>query len=99
MPSSARLSIGKKIFDQPMKDANYPGINRICEYCAVSKEAIIPNMGRDDCIQYLLTGNCKYGKQCKFHHKTATKAQVNGITAKLERFLKDPSGIKGETKE
>jgi hypothetical protein len=89
----------KKIFDQPMKDANYPGINRICEYCAVSKEAIIPNMGRDDCIQYLLTGNCKYGKQCKFHHKTATKAQVIGITAKLDRFLKDPSGIKGEKKE
>ena len=89
----------KKIFDQPMKDANYPGINRICEYCAVSKDAIIPNMGRDDCIQYLLTGNCKYGKQCKFHHKTATKAQVTGITAKLERFLKDPSGIKGEKKE
>jgi hypothetical protein len=89
----------KKIFDQPMKDANYHGINRICEYCAVSKEAIIPNMGRDDCIQYLLTGNCKYGKQCKFHHKTATKAQVIGITAKLDRFLKDPSGIKGEKKE
>jgi len=89
----------KKIFDQPMKDANYPGINRICEYCAVSKEAIIPNIGRDDCIQYLLTGNCKYGKQCKFHHKTATKAQVIGITAKLDRFLKDPSGIKGEKKE
>ena len=47
----------KKLFDQPMKDANYPGINRICEYCAVSKEALVPNMGKDDCILYLLTGH------------------------------------------
>jgi hypothetical protein len=89
----------KKLFDQPMKDANYPGINRICEYCSVSKEALIPNLGKDDCIQYLLTGHCKYGKQCKFHHRTATKAQVTGITAKLDRFLKDPSGIKGENRD
>jgi len=36
----------KKLFDQPMKDANYPDINRVCEYCAVSKEALIPNLSR-----------------------------------------------------
>ena len=40
----------KMLFEQPMKDAKYPSLNCICEYCAVSKDAIIPNMGRDDCI-------------------------------------------------
>ena len=35
----------KNIFDLPMKEANNPGINFICEFCAVSKESLITNLG------------------------------------------------------
>ena len=86
----------KNISDLQMRDANNPGINHIFDFCAVSKEYVMPNFGPQDCMQFLLTGNCKYGKTCKFYHKNATRVQVAGITDKLGRFLKTPSSIKGE---
>ena len=86
----------KNTFDLPMKEANNPGINCICEFCVVSKESLIPNLGPKYCIQLLFTGNCKYRKTCKFGHKTVTKVQIVVITDKFGCFLKNTSTIKGD---
>ena len=80
----------KNIFDLPMKESNKPGINHICKFLAVSKETLIPNIVRQKYMQLLLTGNCKYIKTCKLHHKTTTTLQVDIINDRLGRFLKPP---------
>ena len=92
-PYSAEL---KNIFDIPIKEANNPGINFSCKFCAVSKEDFLPNIGPPDCIQFFRFRNHKYGKTCKFHHQTATRVQVARITDKSGHLLKNPSSIKCE---
>jgi hypothetical protein len=40
-----------------------------------------------------------YSKNCKFHHRTAKKDEIESIMSKLKRFKEDPLGMKkgGET--
>ena len=76
--------------------AGTPSLKRICEYCGITPEQLVPDLGPDDCRNHLVTGRCMFGSACKFHHRTATKKQIAAITSKLERYKKDPLGLKGE---
>ena len=52
------------------------------------------DLGDEDCRNLLVTGGCKSGKNCKFHHRTAANKQIEGIITKLKRFKDDPLGLK-----
>ena len=65
-PGTTLQCRAQMFFDLPIKDANNPGTNLSCKFCVVSKEALIPSYGPQDCIQVLLTGNCKYRKTYRF---------------------------------
>jgi hypothetical protein len=80
-------------------EAGEPYLNAICSYCGVTQEQLLPNLAKTDCRQYLITGKCMYSKNCKFHHRTAKKDEIESIMSKLKRFKEDPLGMKkgGET--
>ena len=82
-----------------MADAGNPPLGRICAYCGITKEQLLPDLPRTDCRQFLIMGTCMFGSKCKFNHCTATTAQAKTIMDKLQRFDKDPLGMaQGEIK-
>ena len=82
-----------------MADAGNPPLGRICAYCGITKEQLLPELPRTDCRQFLIMGSCMFGDRCKFNHCTATTAQAKTIMEKLQRFDKDPLGMaQGEIK-
>ena len=82
-----------------MADAGNPPLGRICAYCGITKEQLLPDLPRTDCRQFLIMGTCMFGDRCKFNHCTATTAQAKTIMEKLDRFDKDPLGMaQGENK-
>ena len=95
-PYSTELA---EFFKKPLMEAGEPYLNAICSYCGVTQEQLLPNLAKTDCRQYLITGKCMYSKNCKFHHRTAKKDEIESIMSKLKRFKEDPLGMKkgGET--
>ena len=82
-----------------MADAGNPPLGRICAYCGITKEQLLPDLPRTDCRQFLVMGSCMFGTKCKFNHCTATPAQAKTIMEKLQRFDKDQLGMaQGEIK-
>ena len=90
-----------KELEEFFKDANAaagnPLLKRICEYYGITAEQLVPDLANNDCRNFLVTGRCMFGPACKFYHRTATKKQIAMITSKLQRYKKDPLGLKGET--
>ena len=92
-PQNALL---KAAFEQPLKDANYPSFQKVCEFCGITKSQLLPSADSKDCKQFLLTGKCKY-RNCKFQHRAATDAEAKEVITKLKRFIDDPLALKGTT--
>ena len=92
-PQNALL---KSAFEQPLKDANYPSFNKVCEFCGITKAQLLPSADANDCKQFILTGKCKY-RNCKFQHRAATDAEAKEIITKLKRFIDNPLALKGTT--
>ena len=86
----------EEFFKQPLKDAGNPGLSKICDYCGITRQQLLPELTSKDCQQYLVMGHCMFGKTCKFDHRTATKKQIFEIKDKLKRFKDDPLGLTGE---
>lgn len=77
--------------------ARQPSLKRVCDYCGITPEQLVPaDLGADYCRNYLVTGQCMFGTTCQFHHSTAAKKQIAMITSKLKRYKEDPLGLKGE---
>ena len=55
-------------------------------------------MDENDSQQFLVTGRYIFGKYFKFNHHTATKKQVELIKDRLNLFISDILGTKGEKK-
>lgn len=60
--------------------AGSPSLKKICEYCGITPEQLVPDLAPDDCRNHLVTGRCMFGATCKFHHRTANKKQIAAIT-------------------
>ena len=88
----------KDFFEQPLKDAGYPGLNRICRFSEIEQNQLLPTLSKKTCRSYLMMGKCMWKNECKFEHHTATKEEVDTIIKKLKRFKEDPLGCKGEKK-
>ena len=86
----------KEFFEQPLKDAGYPGLNRICRFAGLEQNQILPTLSKKTCRTCLITEKCMQNSQYKFEHCTATKEEADTITAKLKHFKDDPLGCKGE---
>jgi hypothetical protein len=83
-------------FKDPNGASGNPYLVRICKYCGISPEQLVPDLGNNDCRNFLVLGGCKFGSSCRFNHKTATKKQVEAITIMLKRFKEEPLGMRGE---
>jgi len=95
-PYNAEL---KDFFEQPLKDAGYPGLNRICKFSGLEQNQLLPTLDKKTCRSYLIMGKCMWKHDCKFAHNTATKEEADTIIKKLQRFKDDPLGCKGEKKQ
>lgn len=82
-----------EFFEQPLKDAGNPGLSRICEYCGISRKALLPDLTSRDCEQFLVMGKCMFGNNCKYDHRTANKKQIANVKEKLKRFKDNPLGL------
>ena len=72
-------------FEQQLKDAGHPGLNRICRFVGLTQDQILPTLKKKTCRTYLIMRKCMWDKQCKFDHLTATKEEVDHIiTIKLK---------------
>ena len=81
------------------KEAANPKLGGIANYCGITKEQLTSDLPKLDCRQFLvMLGTCMFGKICKFHHKRATKAQIETVKEKFKRFKTEPLGLKGEKK-
>lgn len=85
-----------EFFKEPNGATGNPYLGQICKYCGTSPEQLVPDLGRDDCRNFVVLGGCKYGSSCRFNHKTASKRQVEKITNMLKRFKEEPLGLRGE---
>ena len=79
--------------------AGKPSLKRICEYCGITPEQLVPDLAQDDYRNHLVTGRCRFGATCKFHHRTANKKQIAAIMAKLQGYKTNLLGLKGEKPE
>lgn len=87
----------KTLLDQPRKDAGYPRFGAMCEFCGITEKNLVTGLTTKDCRQFFLTGSCMFGAVCRLHHRRATPVQVREIETKLDRFIKEPLGLKGKT--
>jgi len=86
----------KDFFPQPIKDAGYLGLNRICRFSGLEQNQILPTLSKKTCKTYLIMGKCIWKDDCKFEHCTTTKEEVDTIIKKLKHFKDIPFGCKGE---
>ncbi len=88
------------VITRPWEEANKPGVAKICTYCGVTKADLLPDFSPSkDCLQWLLFGKCWHKGRCKYHHRTATRKQVEAINDKWSRFITDPDGCKAAGKK
>ena len=88
----------KDFFEQLLKDAGYPGLNRICKFSGIEQNQLLPTLSKKTCRSYLIMGKRMWKNECKFEHHTAMKEEADTIIKKLKRFKDDPLGCKGEKK-
>ena len=87
----------QQALEGPLKVAKNPGLTQIKQYCGLAQgDPIVPDVSQDECRHFLLLGRCQFGKKCRFKHGTATDAQAKASIAKLEKFIQEPDGLKGE---
>ena len=48
----------KDFFEQPLKDAGYPGLNRICKFSGLEQNQLLPTLDKKTCRSYLIMGKC-----------------------------------------
>ncbi len=83
-------------FEEAMKIANNPGLQRVCDYCGVTKKSLVPNLDvRQDCQQFLILGWCGFKEcgKCILNHRTATPEQVETIMKGTIKFVDNPKGM------
>ena len=56
----------KDFFEQPLKDAGYPGLNRICKLSGIEQNQLLPTLSKKTCRLYLIMGKCMWKNECKF---------------------------------
>ena len=80
-----------------MRDADYPTVSQICDYCSITREQLIPpTVTNDICRNFFLQGKCKFGKSCRFKHEKPSPEEVHFMLNKVKRFKTDPLGMKGK---
>ncbi len=83
-------------FAEAMKITSKPGLQKVCDYCGITKRSLVPDLDvRKDCRQFLVLGWCGFDDRgkCILNHRTATPDQVKIIKEKTFKFTNDPNGM------
>ncbi len=83
-----------EVMKKAQKEAPGKTLTDVCNFCDVDIKTLLPGFKADECHTYMVFGQCKYGDKCRFHHKTASSAQVTTVTSKLKKFLDNPTSLK-----
>ena len=84
----------------PLKVAGYPTLRDIARHCQLLRDDnVVPNVNRDTCRAWILFGQCRYGKKCRFSHPTASDEQAEQILRKFEKFIQAPDQLKKGEKQ
>ena len=90
----------KAALSGPLKIAGYPTLRDIARHCQLLRDDnVVPNVGRDTCRAWILFGQCRYGKKCRFKHPTASDEQADQIITKFEKFIQAPDQLKKGEKQ
>ena len=79
----------------PLKTAGYPTLRDIARHCQLLRDDnVVPNVAKDACRAWIIFGQCRYGKKCRFQHPTASDEQAEQILKKFEKFIQAPDQLK-----
>ena len=88
----------KKLLATPLKTANQPSVAQVIAYCNLTRNQLLPSSISDQvCKNFLIQGTCKFGKGCKFEHRTPTDTEAKHVVTAVKRFTDDPLGLRGKT--
>ena len=88
----------RKLLATPLKTANNPSVAQICTFCNVTRAQLLPSTTSDQvCKNFIIQGTCKFGKGCKFEHRTPTDTEAKHVVNAVKRFTDDPLGLRGKT--